>query len=190
MRRIMTARWRPDFDPNNLYFVTTTAAEHAQIFRRDAAKRILVDSLYYVSLMNRVKLYGFVIMPNHVHVMIQCPQECPVLDWTRAFKAGAARLIARMYQVEGNQPALDALRQLVTRPDRQEYKIWEDGYLAKDVSTLEFLEEKLTYVHNNPVQPHWQLVDAPEEYAWSSARFYLREEPALIPVQDARELLG
>lgn len=186
----MTTRWRPDFDPNNLYFVTTTAAERAHIFRQDAVRRILVDSLHYICLMNRVALYGFVIMPNHVHLVIQCPPDCPPKDWTRAFKSGASQLIVRMYQVEGNQRALDALRQLVTRPNKQEYKVWEDGYLAKDVLTPAFLEEKLAYVHNNPVQPHWRLADAPEEYAWSSARFYLRGEPALVPVQDARELLG
>jgi putative transposase len=185
----MTTRWRPDFDPNHLYFVTTTAADHTHIFRRDAVKRILVDALYYVSLMNRAKLYAFVIMPNHLHAIIQCPQDCPLKDWARAFKAGTSRLIVRQYQVEGNQPALDAIQRLVTRPDKQEYKVWEDGYLAKDVMTPAFLGEKLTYTHNNPVQPHWQLADVPEDYVWSSARFYLRDELALIPVHDARELL-
>ena len=186
----MTTRWRPNFDPEYLYFVTTTAAERTHIFRRDVVKRVVVDSLYYVSLMNRVTLYAFAIMPNHVHAIIQCPQDCPPKDWTRAFKAGSARLIVRQYQVADNQPALDALRRLVTRPEKQSFKVWEDGYLAKEVLTPDFLEQKLTYTHNNPLQPHWRLAEAPEAYGWSSARFYLRDEPALIPVQDVRELLG
>lgn len=185
----MTTRWRPDFDPDHLYFVTTTAAERTRIFRGDMIKRILVDGLYYTNLMNKVSLYAFVIMPNHVHTIVQCPPEVPLKDWTRAFKADAARLIIRHYQVEGNRPALDALRQLVTRPEKQEYKVWEDGYLAKAVVKPDFLQQKLDYTHGNPVQPHWQLADVPESYAWSSARFYLRNAPALIPVQDARELL-
>ena len=186
----MTTRWRPSFDPDHLYFVTTTAAERTHIFRQDVVKRVLVDGLYYVGLMNQVVLYAFVLMPNHVHAIIQCPPECPPKDWTRAFKAGTARLIVRQYQVADNQPALDALRRLVTRPKKHEFKIWEDGYLAKEVLSPAFLEQKLTYIHNNPVQPHWRLVETPEEYAWSSARFYLRDEPAMIPVRDARELLG
>ena len=185
----MTTRWRPDFDPEHLYFVTTTAAERTHLFRRDIVKRILVDGLYYVGLMNRVTLYAFVIMPNHVHVIIQCPPDLPPKDWARAYKADTTRLIVRHYQVEDNQPALDALRRLVTRPDKQEYKVWEDGYLAKAVVTPDFLEQKLNYTHDNPVQPHWRLVDVPENYAWSSARFYLQNVPALIAVQDARELL-
>jgi len=185
----MTTRWRPEFDPEHLYFVTTTAAERTCLFRRDIIRRILIDGLYFVNLMNRVTLYAFVVMPNHVHVIIQCPPDLPPKDWARAYKADAARLIVRHCQMEGNQPALEALRRLVTRPDKQEYKVWEDGYLAKAAVTPDFLQQKLEYMHNNPVQPHWRLVEAPEDYAWSSARFYLQGAPILIPVQDARELM-
>jgi putative transposase len=96
----------------------------------------------------------------------------------------------RHYQVEGNEPALDVLRGLATRPDKQEYKVWEDGYLAKAAVSPGFLRQKLDYTHSNPVQPHWRLAESPEDYAWSSARFYLCGLPALIPVQDGRELLG
>jgi REP element-mobilizing transposase RayT len=82
-------------------------------------------------------------MPNHVHATVQCPAEVPLEDWARAFKADAARLIVRHYQVEGNQAALEALRGPVTRPDKQEYRVWEDGYPAKAVESPGFSGEKL-----------------------------------------------
>jgi hypothetical protein len=88
---------------------STPEGQRSRIFRRDAVKRILVDSLPYTSLMNQVALYAFVIMPNHVH--------------------------------------------------------------------------------DNPVQPHWDL-DVPEAYGWSSARFCLFGEPALIRLRDAGKLLA
>ena len=50
----MTTRWRPDFDPSHLYFVTTTAAQRVHVFQRDLIKRIVVDALYYVGLMNKI----------------------------------------------------------------------------------------------------------------------------------------
>jgi putative transposase len=185
----MTTRWRPDFDPDHLYFITTTTADHTHIFQRDIVKRLVVDALHYISLMNHVSLYAFVIMPNHVHVIIQCPPDFPPKDWARAFKTSAAQLIVRLYQVEENQAALRRLAALVTRPDRQEHKVWEDGYLPKSIVTPEFLVQKMTYTHNNPVQEHWRLVDVPEDYAWSSARYYLQDEPCIIPIQDVRQLL-
>lgn len=185
----MTTRWRPDFDPDHLYFVTTATAARAHVFQRDVIKRILLDSLYYVSLMNKASLYAFVIMSNHVHVVIQCPKDFPLKDWARAFKASTARLIVRQYQVEGNLTALRALSAMVTRPGKQQYKVWEDDYLAKSIFTPDFLDQKLSYIHSNPVQPHWQLADVPEGYPWSSARYYLQDEAALIPLKDVCELL-
>ena len=186
----MTTRWRPEFDPDHLYFITTTTADRVHIFQRDIVKRIVVDALYFVSLMNHVDLYAFVVMPNHVHVIIQCPEDCPPKDWARAFKTSTSQLIVRLYQAEQNQAALDHLASMVTRPDKQSYKVWEDSYLPKSIVTPDFLKQKLTYTHNNPVQPHWQLAGRPEDYAWSSARFYLLDEPAMIVVKDARDLLG
>ena len=78
----------------------------------------------------------------------------------------------RLHQVEGNQAALDKLAAMVARPDKQKYKVWEDGYFAENIFSPEFLTQKLDYVHNNPLQDHWRLAETPEDYPWSSARFY------------------
>jgi hypothetical protein len=50
--------------------------------------------------------------------------------------------------------------------------------------------KKMTCLHNNPCQPHWNLVERPEDYIWSSARFHLLEEPAIIPSGNANLLLA
>jgi len=180
----MTTRWRPDFDPDTLYFITTTAVQHALFFRRVEIKRLLVDALYYISLMNKVSLYAFVVMPNHVHVIVQCPLTCSFKDWVRAFKTSTARLLVRSCQVTDDHAMLKKLSAAVKRPEKQRYKVWEDGYLAKSVFSPEFLRQKMTYIHNNPLQPHWQLAEMAEAYLWSSARYYLTGEPCIIPIRD------
>jgi REP element-mobilizing transposase RayT len=181
--------WRPDFDPSHLYFVTTTAVQRAHIFRRDVIKRILVDGLYHMHVVDQIELYAYVIMPNHVHFIIRCPEDDPLKDVVRDFKANMGRLIAWQYQAECNQQVLEFLAAAVTRPEKQQFKVWEDGYDAKDVFSPDFLVQKMEYTHNNPLQPHWRLAERAEDYIWSSARFYLLGEPALIPLSDARELL-
>jgi len=180
--------WRPDFDPSHLYFVTTTAVQRVHLFQRDIIKRILVDGLYVMSTIQKTELYAFVIMPNHIHAIIRCKVDDSLKDVMRDFKVNMARLIIGQYQVERNQQVLDFMVSAVTRPDKQKYKVWEDGYNAKDVFSPDFLRQKMEYVHNNPLQPHWKLAERAEDYAWSSARFYLCDEPALIPLDDAREL--
>jgi len=182
--------WRPDFNPDHLYFVTTSAIQHYHLFRRDVMKRLVVDSLDCMRLRKRFKLYVFVIMPNHLHVIIKCCAEDPLSNVVRDLKKHIADRLIRHYQVEGNQSVLGVLASAVARPDKQRYKVWEDGYDAKDVFSPEFLRQKMAYSHNNPCQPHWNLVEHPEDYIWSSARFYLLGEPVIIPLDNANFLLA
>ncbi|HEU0297568.1 MAG TPA: hypothetical protein VFR47_32805 [Anaerolineales bacterium] len=72
---------------------------------------------------------------------------------------------------------------------KQEYKVWEDGYDARDVFSIEFLQQKMDYIHNNPSQPQWKLVEAPEEYLWSTAGFYMDGKPCVIAIDDVRDFL-
>ena len=78
--------WRPDFDPDNLYFVTTSAVQHRHLFERDVIKRLIVDSLDCMRLRKRVKLFVFVVMPNHLHMIIQCRAEISLSDVVRDLK--------------------------------------------------------------------------------------------------------
>jgi putative transposase len=181
--------WRPDFNPEHLYFVTTKAVDYTHLFKRDVVKRLLADTLDHMQLWRDITLYAFVIMPNHLHLIIQCPPHKPLKDCVRDYKKHVSDRLIRQYRAEDNQSALDFLASRVTRPDRQTYKVWEDGYVAKDVFSPEFLRQKVEYIHNNPCQPHWSLAAQPAEYVWSSARFYLTDQPAVIPVQDARALM-
>jgi putative transposase len=184
----MTAKWRLDFNPDNLYFVTTTAVGHARIFERDLIKRIAIDSLYHTLITDQSKIFAFVVMPNHLHFITQHSSDKPLKDFMRDFKSTASRLIVRQFQVERNEEVLNFLKAAVTRREKQEYKVWEDNYNAKEVFSPEFLRQKMEYMHNNPLQPHWNLVDRPEDYIWSSARFYLLNELALIPLANANGL--
>jgi len=181
--------WRPDFTPDNLYFVTTSAIQHSHLFSSGVMKRLVVDSLDCMRLRKRLKLFAFVIMPNHIHIIIQCHSNDPLASVIRDLKKHIADRLIRNYCAEGDKSMLDFLASVVTRPEKQQYKVWDDGYIAKDVFSAEFLRQKMTYVHNNPCQPHWNLAESPEDYIWSSARFYLREEPAIIPLDNAKFLL-
>jgi len=180
--------WRPDFDPAHLYFVTTTALQHQHLFQRDVMKRLVVDTLDCMRLRGRFKLYCFVVMPNHVHMIIQCRAEDPLADGLRDFKKHVADRVIRHYRVEGNQ---DALSRLVSAAASQRrHQVWDDGYNAKDDFSPEFLRQKMDYIHGNPCQPHWNLAASPESYPWSSARFYVFKEPSIIPLDNADYLLG
>jgi len=179
----------PNFDPANLYFITTSAARHVHLFRRDVIKRIIADSLNYMRVQGWIRLHVFVIMPNHIHIIVRFLEGHILSDVIREFKKHTSKQIIRQYQAEDNQRVLTFLERMAADIPDQRYKVWEDGYDARDLFSRAFLRQKMEYCHNNPCQPHWQLADRPEQYPWSSARYYLLGEPAIVPVDDVRELL-
>lgn len=179
----------PVFDPAHLYFITTTAVERVHLFKRDVIKRIIADSLHYMRTEPWISLYAFVIMPNHVHIIVRFLEGYTLPNVMRDFKKHTSKQIIRQYQAENRQEILAFLRQAAGQSLDQKYRVWEEGYDARDVFSPDFLRQKVEYIHNNPCQSHWQLAERPEEYPWSSARYYLRGEPAVIAVDDVREFL-
>ena len=105
----------------------------------------------------------------------------------REYKKATANLITRHYETEQDHAVLAALAKIA--PSDQHYAVWEPEYQAKNVFTPDFLRQKVTYIHNNPLQAHWRLADRAENYIWSSAGYYLADRRALIPLSDVRELM-
>jgi REP element-mobilizing transposase RayT len=178
---------RPNFNPDYLYFVTTTAARHIHIFKRESIIRIILDSLHFLRTSGRMKLFVFVVMPNHIHLICKFSREHPLSDVMRDFKRHTARQVIRQLMAEELTEKLGILQSL-NQDNRQEYKVWEGGFDARDIFSQDFLSQKMEYIHHNPCQQQWNLANTPEEYPWSSARYYVSGKPSVIPVDDVRDL--
>lgn len=189
VRKVTMSSWKPNFDPDNLYFVTTKAVDYLHIFQGDVIKRLILDSFDCFRLRKLMMLYCFVIMPNHIHFIAQFLNNYPLSDAMRDFKKHTSDRMIRHLKAERNTKMLERLAGKVERPEKQIYKIWEEDYNAKDVFSSEFLEQKMEYIHHNPCREHWKLSPTPEDYLWSSARFYLTKEPCIIPIDDVRKIL-
>jgi REP element-mobilizing transposase RayT len=148
------SNWRPDFQPEHLYFVTTKAVDYAHLFQRDSVKRLIVDAFDHFRLNRRIKLFCLVIMPNHFHCIAQFSPDDPLKDVMRDFKKHISDRLIRQLKAEENHKALKTLALKAPRSEKQSHKVWEEGYNAKDVISEDFLLQKMNYIHNNPCQPH------------------------------------
>lgn len=182
-----SATWPIHIDPNHLYFFTTSAIQCVHLFHRDVIKRILVDCLNNGRILGQYELFAFVIMPNHLHFIVRCCEGHTPITVIREFKKATANLIIRHYEAEENAQVIAFLTSIA--PSDQQYAVWETEYEAKNVYTPNFLRQKIEYIHHNPLQPQWRLVERAEQYMWSSARYYLANKRALIPLSDARKLM-
>ena len=139
---------KPDFDPANLYFITTTTVHRAQLLNPDTNKQIMIDSLSNMRLKKWISLYAFVVMPNHIHLIVRFLGSYNLSDVMREFKKHTSKQIIHHAQAENNQKLLSYLEKAAETKKDQHYKFWEDGYDARDVFTMPFLQQKMDYLHN------------------------------------------
>lgn len=83
----------------------------------------------------------------------------------------------KFYLIDHNSPALEKV--LVNSKDR-EYQIWQRNPLVVELYSRKVFEQKLDYIHRNPVQGKWNLSETDIDYKYSSIRFY-EESELVIP---------
>lgn len=150
-------------------FFTATILNWKHLLKPDKYKDIIMGSLKFLVQQKRIYLYGFVVMPNHLHLIWQMRENIKQSDVQRDFLKYTAQQIK--FDLAQNHPAvLEKFR--VAVKDRS-YQIWEYRPLSVPLWSKAVFEQKLDYIHNNPVQEKWNLADLPENYFYSSARYYL-----------------
>ena len=155
-------------DPKPIQFFTATILKWKPILRTDAYKQLIIDSLSYLVENERCKVYAFVIMPNHIHLLWQILNIHKRESVQRDFLKFTGQMI-KMNLQENNPVELE--NYLVNLKDRA-YQIWQRNSLSVDMLSRQMIEQKLEYIHNNPVQGKWLLSNNPSDYKYSSDRYY------------------
>lgn len=158
-----------------LYFVTSTVVDWVDVFTRQEYKHIILDSLRYCQTNKGLIIHAWVLMSNHLHMVVSTDGSNILGDIMRDFKKFTSKKI------------LSAIEQNVQESRREwlldrfcfagmnnkritNYHFWQDGNYVEEIYTTEFLQQKIDYIHNNPVRA--EIVIHPEDYLYSSALVY------------------
>lgn len=154
--------------PAQPHFLTCTVMEWLPLFSRPALVDILLDCWRYQQARQGLRLYGYVVMENHLHYLAQAPDLARCVS---SFKSYTARRILDNLQQRGAESALHRLRfsKRAHKQDR-EFQLWQEGSHAELVCSEDVMRQKLDYIHQNPVRRGY--VDQPEHWRYSSARDY------------------
>ena len=147
-------------------FFTATILDWKKLLKPDKYKDIIIGSLKFLVENNRVKVHGFVIMYNHIHILWQMRAGMKPEVVQRDFLKFTSQKIKQ--DLKKHHPAVLELFK-VNAKDR-EYQFWQRNALSIELSTLEMLKQKLEYIHYNPVRAGLCLL--PEGYKYSTCRFY------------------
>jgi putative transposase len=157
-----------------IHFVSFAVVEWVDVFTRKEYRDIVVDSLRYCQQQKGLVLYAWCIMSNHVH-LIAAAKENNLSDILRDLKKYTARkIIAAIENHPGESRKewmLSIFRKQGEKSSRnKKYQFWRQDNAPMECYSPRFTVQKLTYIHNNPVEA--QLVERPEDYLYSSAKAY------------------
>ena len=157
----------PDHHPQ---FFTATILEWKHLLTEDSFKDIVIDSFRFLKNEGNIVIYGFVIMPNHIHLLWQIQDGFKRENIQMRFlKFTSQQMKFRL--TDTNYVRLEDFR--VNAFDWQ-YQFWERKALSIDLWSWPVFVQKLDYTHNNPVKAKWKLAASPEDYKYSSAKFYVK----------------
>jgi putative transposase len=140
----------------------------------------------FVKILNKVRqrfgfqLLGYVVMPEHVHLIISEPKKCTPSQVLQVLKQRVSRASRRRPKKASMQLPLP-----FCPPESETPAFWQRRFYDFNVWSSRKLQEKLNYMHRNPVQR--KLVVHPREWPWSSWSYYENGESGLIEIDTLHE---
>lgn len=139
------------------------------------------------------RILGYVIMPNHVHLLLFAPAGPSI----NALLANAKRFLAydiiERLKDEGEQEVLIQLKAAVRPGDvkrGQEHRVFATSSDIRECFDEAMIGQKLEYMHANPVSGKWALVENALDYPHSSMAFYERGDGLPAPVEHFEAVLA
>jgi REP element-mobilizing transposase RayT len=154
----------------NPEFVAITCLQWKPVLADDRFKDIIISSLSFLNKANRVTIYAFVIMQNHIHLIWQILGDHSRENVQRDFLRFTSQQILKILRNENSL----LQRELLVRAKDRRYQVWERNSLGISLWSEKVMWQKIDYIHLNPVKAGW--CECPEDYKYSSAGFYSSDE--------------
>ncbi|MCK5148352.1 transposase [bacterium] len=159
------------------YFCTCTVVEWQCIFTQEKYFKVIVDSINYCRENKGLYLYGMVIMLNHFHMIVSTREGVVLSNVIRDFKRHTSTKTGEMLIADNKKNILYHLQKAAEK-QKSKIKIWQDEYHPVALYSRKWLNEKMNYIHYNPVRKGYVL--NPEDWKYSSARYWLNGHDEII----------
>lgn len=157
-------------DQSKPHYVTFTVVGWIDVFTRKVYKDMLIENLNYCIKEKGLVVFGYVIMSNHIHLILQSKTN-DLSGIIRDFKKHTAKAIIRHIKEEreSRREWMLGLFSKVTETHNRNktYQFWRYGNHPEEIYSEKFLWSKLDYIHLNPVRAG--LVEKASHYKYSSA---------------------
>jgi REP element-mobilizing transposase RayT len=164
----------PEEEFQRVYFVSLSASSLLNLFHSVEFKHMIIDALRYCLEYGKISLYGWCMIPSHLHFIVGTGKKNDLHDMIAHLKTATSKKIVEsiLSIPENNRKILfDSLKNDDSDLKQLEnYKVWEENFELIELKKQSEIKKKLTQIHNAPVGAG--LSDIPEDYWYSSARNY------------------
>jgi len=167
------------YEPGDLHELTFSCHAGLALLAEEMARKLLCESINRAIERHNYRLVAFVLMPEHVHLLV-CPMAAhPAIDeLLYAIKRPFSYRMKQHYET-----IRDPIRAELTvreRPERTRFRFWQEGGgYDRNISTPAAILASIDYIHMNPVRRGF--VDCARDWKWSSCRWYESEKQIVDP---------
>jgi putative transposase len=150
-------------------FFTAACLEWQWLLEQDRYKDKLIEDLRCLVESGWIKVYAFVIMPNHLHYLWHAH---PNLDYNKVRDAHLWSTTQKIKKEMMQNNEEELLSKFYTGEINKAYNFWSPALSSIDLYTPKVIYQKMEMIHNNPMRGKWQLCEKLKDYQYSSAEFY------------------
>jgi putative transposase len=166
-------------DSEGVYFLTSTVVEWIPIFTSKPYFDILISSILYCQKNLSLSVFAYIILDNHFHMVCLAPELSKVLQ---SLKRHTAKMIIGQLEQDQKTWVLDLLSFYRKKHKKEsEYQVWQEGFHPQQILSVEMLNQKIEYIHYNPVKRG--LVMCPEHWVYSSAVDFILDQKGPVELQ-------
>lgn len=167
-------------EQNLVHYVTAVTYGRVPVFKNDEACTLFVEALAETRLKDPFKLIGYVIMPDHFHLLAN-PIGLNITTVVGKLKGRSASKILKRLRTEEETQTLRRLKLPHALASGQTHAVWLQDFSSVDIWSHKFIRQKLDYIHLNPVRAG--LCDHPAKWKWSSYHAYLPHDVGAVPIE-------
>ena len=175
----MANRYKVTEDSNHPYLVTCTIVNWWPVFISKEYCDILSNSFNFLSEKRGLRIHAYVFMPTHIHAIISSETDT-IPNLMRDFKRFTSHSIIEKAKELSHKNLSKLFQKAGEFSGQNNGKVWQDEYHPKVISSGSMFEQKISYVHQNPVRKG--LVYQDYDWVYSSASYYEKSNQGVVNI--------
>ncbi len=159
-------------DNDKLYFISFATVNWIDVFVREEYNRVIIDSWKYCQEKKGLEIYGWCVMPSHVHMIIGTNKNA-LEDIVRDMKSHTSTTMKNLIRNNQQESRREWIMWMMERAGKKngnnnDWQFWQQHNKPLEIKDQEMFDKTIEYIHQNPVQAGF--VSRPEDWKYSSAR--------------------